>query len=181
MPTYLAIPGIQGDAAAARHQGEIEVDAWSFGCATATPAHAGSGAGADRPQFSEATFGGRAGRASPLLLQYCATGRAVPEAVLTQDSTGERGGPQTEVRFSDARVTSYTANGVDDVQRDEYRLSFTRVTFSVRTQRADGGLGTAVSTTQPALMPPAPPMPEPPLPTPGSGGVWRPRTPLPNP
>lgn len=178
MPTYLAIPGIQGDATAARHQGEIEVDAWSFGCATAAPGHAG---GAGRPQFSEATFGGRGGRASPLLLQYCATGRAVPEAVLTQDSTGEHGGALTEVRFSDVRVTSYTANGVDDALRDEFLLSFSRVTFSVRTRRADGGLRTAVSTTQPALVPPTPPVREPPLPTPGSGGVWRPRTPLPNP
>jgi type VI secretion system secreted protein Hcp len=180
MPTYLAIPGIQGDAAAARRQGQIAVDGWSFGCATASAAHAGSGGGAGRFQFSEATFSGRGGRASPVLLQYCATGRAVPEAVLTQDSTGdENGGPITEVRFSDVRVTAYTVTGVADARADEFRLSFTRVTFSVRTHSLDGTVGAPVSTTQPA--PPAPPATEPPLPTPGSGGVWRPRTPLPNP
>ena len=181
MPSYLAIPGIQGDSTAARHHGEIEVDAWSFGCSLAAATHHASGAGAGRPQFTEATFSCRGGRASPLLLEFCATGRSVPEAVLTQESTSEAGGQVTEVRFSDGRITSYSATGADAALRDAFRLSFTRVTFSVRTQRADGSLGAPVTTTQSVRAQPVPPAPQPPLPTPGSGGVWRPRTPPPNP
>ena len=179
MPSYLAVPGIQGDSTAARHHGEIEVDAWSFGCSLAAATHHASGAGAGRPQFTEATFSCRGGRASPLLLEFCATGRSVPEAVLTQDSTNEDR-PVTEVRFGDGRITSYTASGADAALRDEVRLSFTRVIFSVRTQRADGSLGAPVTTTQTTRAQPVRPAPQPPLPTPGSGGVWRPRTPPPS-
>lgn len=172
MPSYLVIAGIEGDSRARGQEGSIEIDNWSFGVTQAEQRGAGSGQAVGRPTFSDATFACRGGRASPLLLQLCATGRQVAQAVLThQPGTAERAAT-SEVRFTDVRVTGYTASGGDDDTRDEFTLGYAHITYSVQSQRADGALTEAVSTTQPAAAPPASP---PPIPTPGSGGIWRPR------
>ncbi len=178
MPSYLAIPGIAGDSSAEQHRGELDVDIWGFGCSVGGPTNLGSGMGSGRAQFTEATFSCRGGRASPLLLEFCATQRAVAEAVLTRAPAGEPGGTVAEVRFADVRVTGYTVLGTEDYQRDDFRLSFSKVTFTMKVQRDDGSIGAPVTTTQPMV---AGPVAEPPVPTPGSGGVWRPRPPIPKP
>lgn len=164
MPSYLAIPGITGDSVAARHESEIEIDTWSFSCSLATGAF-GTGARANRPDLTALTLTCRSGSASPRLLEYCATGRALPQAVLTHDRGA--GSAATEVRLTDVRVTGYTVTGAGDAMTDEFRLGFGTVAFTVRVPRPDGSLGDPVTTTQPA--------PGSPVPSPGSGGVWRPR------
>ena len=172
MPSYLVIPGIQGDSQAREHEGSIEIESWSFGVTQAEAPASATGSGRGRPTFSAVTFACRGGRASPLLLQFCATGRHAAQAVLTQQSGTGLQAARTEVRFTDVRIVDYTASGGEADTRDEFRLGFARVTFSVRAQLADGALADAISTTQPAtILPVAPP----PIPTPGSGGVWRPR------
>lgn len=173
MPSYLVIPGIQGDSQARGHEGSIEIESWSFGVAQAEQRGAGSGRPVGRGTFSDATFACRGGRASPLLLQFCATGRQVAQAVLTQQP-GTAGGQSatTEARFTDVRVERYTARGDDGDTHDEFTLGYAQVTFSVRPQLGDGAPADAISTTQPAAVPATSP---PPIPTPGSGGIWRPR------
>lgn len=170
MPSYLVIPGIRGDSEARSHEGAIEVTSWTFGVAQLPTSGAGSAARQGRPQFNAASFGCRGGPASPLLLEFCASGRLVDEAVFTQEPATGRAG-STEARFSDARIISYAVIGDDDLRRDDFQLSYARVTFTVRGQRPDDSLAEPVTTTQP-------PGEAPPVPTPGSGGVWRPRAPL---
>lgn len=170
MPSYLVIPGIRGDSEALQHEGAIEVTSWTFGIAQLPTGGTGSSGRQGRPQFTAASFGSRGGRASPLLLEFCATGRPVDEAVFTQEPGTGRAG-STEARFSDARIINYSVIGDDDERRDDFQLSFARVTFTVRGQLPDGRLAEPVTTTQPPGEPP-------PAPTPGSGGIWRPRPPL---
>lgn len=166
MPSYLAIPGIPGDSMTKGHEGAIEVASWTFGCSMATGSF-GSGARVGRPEFSEVTLSCRSGSASPRLLEACSTGRLAPEAVLTREQGPERSGVVTEVRFTDVRVSGYTVSATDDTMLDEIRLSYARVTFTVRSPRPDGRAGDAITTTQPSVGSP--------VPSPGSGGVWRPR------
>lgn len=166
MPSYLAIPGIPGDSVAQRHEGAIEVAAWSFGCTLATGTF-GTATRSSRPDLSELTLSCRSGSASPRLLEACATGRVAPEAVLTREQQLGRSGMVTEVRLTDVRVSGYTVSATDDTMLDEVRLSYARVGFTVRVPHPDGRAGDAITTTQPAVGSP--------VPTPGSGGVWRPR------
>ena len=168
MPSYLTIPGIPGDSAADRHEGAIEIDDWAFGCTVASGSF-GTGTRANRPEFSDLTLTCRSSSASPRLLEACATGRAIPGAVLAHDQGADRPVTTTEVRLIDIRVAGYTVSGRTDAGFDEVRLSFASVTFSVRVQRPDGRAGDPVTTTQPSSGSP--------VPAPGSGGVWRPRAP----
>lgn len=91
MRSYLVIAGTAGDSRARGHEGSIEIESWSFGVAQAEQRGAGSGRPVGRGTISDATFACRGGRASPLLLQFCATGRQVAQAVLTQQP-GTSGG-----------------------------------------------------------------------------------------
>lgn len=181
MPTYLAITGIEGDSTDARHPRTIEVETWSFGCSSTTIGDLASARRAGRPQFTEVSLTCRTGSASPRLLEACATARAMPEALITHEA-GDGPSATIEARFTDVRVSRYTvAGGGSSGMIDEFGLSYAAVTYTVRTQQPDGRLGDPITTIQPAGGRPAPPIAEPPAPTPGSGGVWRPRTPLPNP
>lgn len=165
MPSYLAIPGVPGDSVADRHEGDIDIDSWSFGCSLATGAF-GSGSRTNRPDFTDLTLSCHAGSASPRLLEFCATGRAVAQAVLTAEA-GDAPGTTVELRLSDVRVSGYTVTGSTDAVRDEFRLSFVTVSFAVGVPRPDGAAGDPVTTTQPSHGSP--------IPSPASGGVWRPR------
>ncbi|MFT4295463.1 MAG: type VI secretion system tube protein Hcp [Micropruina sp.] len=166
MPSYLAIPGIPGDSVASRHEGAIEVRSWSFGCSLAT-GNFGTGTRTNRPDFTELTLSCRSGTASPRLLEACATGRAIPEAVLSREQGLGRSGTTAELRLADVRVSGYTVTGDDELLLDEFRLSFASVTFTVRVPQADGRAGDTVTTTQPST--------DSPVPIPASGGIWRPR------
>ncbi|MFT4216083.1 MAG: type VI secretion system tube protein Hcp [Micropruina sp.] len=166
MPSYLTIPDIPGDSVAARRQGAIEIDSWSFGCSQASGAF-GTGARTNRPDFTDLTLSCPAGSASPRLFEACATGRAIPEAVLTQERGQGESGAAVEVRLTDVRVGSYTVAGTADAVLDEFRLSFASIAFTVRVPRPDGRDGEPVTTIQPSVGSP--------VPTPASGGVWRPR------
>lgn len=165
MPSYLTLPGITGDAVADRHEGSIEIDQWSLSCRQAGDA-GGVARRQGRAEFSDVTISCGGSSASPQLLQACATGKAMPEAVLVRDQPdGAAGLTTTEVRLSDVRVTDYSCsdNGVD--LRDDFHLRFGRITFTSRRLRADGSIGDPVSTTQDTGGP-APPRP-------ATGPVWR--------
>lgn len=158
MPSYLAIPGINGDSVSERHQGSIEVDQWSLSCR-----QLGDGTGIARRQgrveFSDLTISCRGSSASPQLLQACANGKAVPEAVLVRDQPdGAAGITTTELRLGDVRVTDYSSsdNGVE--VRDDFHLRFGRITFTSWPMLPDGSIGEPISITQDAAGP-APPAP----------------------
>lgn len=169
MPTYLAIEGIPGDSVDKGHEGAIDVVSWWFGVSAPAGAQPAPGL-RGRPEFTELFVTARTGTASPRLLTACATGQAFAGATLTQQSGTGRGGPVTQLGLTDVRIRAFRVNGTAGEAADALEISFSALTFSVRIPGPDGRLGDPVSTTQP---PPTP------VPAPGSGGVWRPRDPLP--
>ena len=78
---FAKIGDIKGESADDKHKDEIEVLSFSWGVANATIG--GGGGGAGRATFHDLSFTHTIDKASPRLLQACATGSHLPEATIT--------------------------------------------------------------------------------------------------
>jgi type VI secretion system secreted protein Hcp len=129
---FLRIDGIPGESADARHKGELEVLAWSWGEAQPSSA-GGSGGGAGKVQMQDFRFTAATSAASPLLLLACANGKHFKEAVLSCRRPGRTPFDFLKLTFTDVRVTAFHLGGVEGGQpHDETTLGYTRIQVEYR-------------------------------------------------
>lgn len=133
MPYFLKIEGIAGDSTDAKHKGEIEIESFSFGVAQSDPPHGGGGGGggAGKPSFEDLHVVTGFSRASPRLLEACATGEQIKSAVLT----GQRAGGKAQFEFmtltlSDVLVSAYSSGAASAgaaIPSDELSLAYSKL------------------------------------------------------
>ena len=87
--SFLKLDGIPGESADARHKGEIDVLAFSWGVSRAGSSGAGGGGGAGKAIFEDLLVVARTSKASPKLWQACATGQHLKGAVLACRKPGK--------------------------------------------------------------------------------------------
>ena len=149
---FLKLAGIEGESSDAKHKGEIDVLAWSWGLSEE--------AGRDNPQAGSPAGGG-AGRvkiesisiqklidvASPLLLLFSAQGKHITDGTLTTRKAGKGGGDFLLFKMTDVIVTSvHGAVSKDTGQPAEsITLSFGKFELNYRPTNPDGSLGTEKS------------------------------------
>ena len=134
---FLKIDGIEGESSDKTHKGEIEIESFSWGAANTGTGSVGGGAGAGKVSFQDFHFTMPISKASPALMQACATGKHFPTATLT---CRKAGGSQVEflkIKLADILVSSYSnggSNGVDIKQDelpvvDQLSLNFVKIDF----------------------------------------------------
>lgn len=143
---FLKIDGIVGDSADARHKGEIEVESFSFGVTqSASPGGGGSGGRAGKPSFEDLNVVTSFSRASPRLLEACATGRHLPSAVLTaRRSGGKEQFEYMKLTLSDVLVSAYRsgAAGIEAlVPTDQFSLAYSKLQIEHKAQSPSGAAG----------------------------------------
>src|SRR5438132_10503965 len=110
---FLKIEGIAGESTDVQHKGEFEIKDFSFGVENPTTiGSATGGAGAGKIKFNEFTIKKTTDKASPVLMQSCATGQHLKEATFTARKAGEQPVEFLKIRMSDVLVSSYRATGV---------------------------------------------------------------------
>jgi type VI secretion system secreted protein Hcp len=83
----------------------------------------------------------RLNRASPGLMQACATGKHIKTALLSGRKAGKDQTDYLTFKFSDVLVTSYQTGGTghaDVVPTDQVSLSFAKIEVEYKQQRPDG-------------------------------------------
>ena len=95
-------------------------------------AASGGGGGTGKVSMSDISFSTRMGKASPQLMQACATGKHFTKATLTCRKSGG-GTTQTylKITMSDCLVSSFasTGNSADDAPVETFSLNFTKIEF----------------------------------------------------
>jgi type VI secretion system secreted protein Hcp len=141
---FLKVDGIDGESGDDKHKGEIELESWSWG-ETQSGSHAGGGGGgAGKVSMQDFHFVMRVNKASPKLMQACATGEHIPKAVLTCRKAGKEQQEYLTWTFSDLLVSSYQTGGSgssDVLPMDQISLNFAKVQVEYKEQKADGTLG----------------------------------------
>jgi type VI secretion system secreted protein Hcp len=145
---FLKIDGVAGESVDARHKGEIELEAFSWGeMSSAGHAGPGGGAGAGKVAVQDLQFVMRYNKASPALLLACANGKHLKSAVLTARKAGKGQQEYLIYKFSDVIVSSYQTGGSTHETTgpmDQVSLGFARIEVEYRPQKADGSLDAPV-------------------------------------
>jgi type VI secretion system secreted protein Hcp len=145
---FLKIDGISGESVDAKHKGEIDVEAWSWGeTHPASPgAGAGGGGGAGKVQMQDLNFTAKFSTASPDLILACASGKHFKSAVLTARKAGKEQLEFLTFSLSDVLVSAYQTGGVEGevVPGDSVSLNFAKIQVEYKPQKPDGSLGASI-------------------------------------
>ena len=85
---FIKIGDIKGESLDQSHRDEIDVLAWSWGMSNDGTTHAGGGGGAGKVSMQDLSCTKYLDKSTPKLLEFCATGGHIPEAVLTVRKAG---------------------------------------------------------------------------------------------
>jgi type VI secretion system secreted protein Hcp len=143
---FLKIEGIEGESSDSKHKGEIDLQSWSWGATNAGTMHSGGGGGAGKVSMQDFHFNMEINKATPKLVQACASGQHIKKAVLTCRKAGTDQQEYLKVTFSDLLVSSYQTGGQagTPIPHEAISLNFAKVEFEYKPQKADGTLDGAI-------------------------------------
>jgi type VI secretion system secreted protein Hcp len=141
---FLKIDGIDGESIHAKHKGEIDVEAWSWGVTGGRPV---TGGGAGKVAMNDFSFTMKLNKASPQLFLTCAEGKHIKSAWLTARRASPKAGEYfLKWTFSDVLVSSYQTGGAGEQSPlDEFAFNFAKIEVEYKFQKADGSLGAGFS------------------------------------
>jgi type VI secretion system secreted protein Hcp len=145
---FAKIGDIKGESLDDKHKDEIEVLSWSWGVTNAGKVQAGSAAGAGKASFHDLSFTHTIDKASPVLLQTCATGVHVKEATITHRKPGKGELDFLVITMSDVIITGVTqGETAGGAHSENVTLAFARVDLEYRAQKPDGTLDAGIHFT----------------------------------
>jgi type VI secretion system secreted protein Hcp len=142
---FAKIGDIKGESLDDKHKGEIEVLSFSWGVTNTGSITSGGGGGGGKPTFQDLSIVHHIDKASPLLLQACATGTHLKEATITHRKAGKGQQEFLIVKMNDIIITSVTHAGASDQPGSEsVSLAFAKVNLEYKAQKADGSLDAGI-------------------------------------
>ena len=147
---FLDIDGVQGESEDAAHKNKIQVLSFTWG--EFQPGNFGKTAGgsAGKASFSDFSFNMQTSKATPKLMQACASGKHISKAVLyCRKSTGD-GGQQDYMIWTmkPVIVSSYNTGGSTgaEIPIDAVSLNYGAVEIEYKTQGDTAGSLTTAGT-----------------------------------
>ena len=142
---FAKIGDIKGESLDAKHKDEIEVLSFSWGVSNAGSMGHGSGGGEGKATFQDISFVHMVDKASPVLMQACATGHHVKEATITHRKAGKGQQEYLIVKLNDVIVTTVAHGGSSDSgQSENVSLAFAKVSVEYKPQKPDGSLDAGI-------------------------------------
>jgi len=142
---FAKLGDIKGESLDSKHKDEIEVLSYSWGVSNAGSMAHGSGGGEGKATFHDLAFVHKIDKASPILMQACATGAHLKEATITHRKAGKEQHEYLIVKMNDVIVTGVTHGGNGDGGHTEnVSLAFAKVAVEYKPQKPDGSLDAGV-------------------------------------
>ena len=140
---FVKLGDIKGESLDDKHKDEIEILSWSWGVANPV-AHAGGGAGSGKATFRDFSFTHKIDKASPALMQACATGVHLKEATITHRKAGKGQQEYLVIKMNDVIITAVMDEESKDESAESVSLTFAKVDLEYRPQKADGSLDAGI-------------------------------------
>jgi type VI secretion system secreted protein Hcp len=135
---FAKIGDIKGESIDDKHKDEIEVLSFSWGLAT--PANVGGG-GTGRATFHDLSFNHTIDKASPQLMQACATGTHLKEATITQRKAGKSQQEFLIIKMNDIIITGVSlADSSGGSASENVTLAFSKIDLEYKPQNPNGSL-----------------------------------------
>jgi type VI secretion system secreted protein Hcp len=138
---FAKLGDIKGESIDDKHKDEIEVLSYSWGVANAGSMGYGTGGGEGKATFHDLSFTHKIDKASPVLMQACATGVHLKDATITHRKAGKGQQEFLVIKMNDVIVTSVThgSSGADGAS-ENVSIAFAKVNVEYKPQKADGSL-----------------------------------------
>jgi type VI secretion system secreted protein Hcp len=137
---FLKIDGIKGQSEAKSHKDEIELESWNWGASNAGE----GGGGLGHVAMNDLSITTKDGKATPLLVLSCATGKQIDSALLTcRQATGKQE-DYLKIKLSNVFISSFQTGGgggSDLYPTGQVTLNFKKIEFS-QAPITDKGVGT---------------------------------------
>ena len=139
---FAKIGDIKGESFDDKHKDEIEVLSFSWGVANAANiGGGGGGGGAGRATFHDLSFTHTIDKASPKLLQACATGAHLKEATITHRKAGKGQQEYLIIKMNDIIITGVSlGDNSGGAGSENVSLAFAKVDLEYRPQNPNGTL-----------------------------------------
>jgi type VI secretion system secreted protein Hcp len=108
---FAKLGDIKGESTDAKHTDEIEVLSFSWGVTNPAPSGSGGGAGAGKATFKDLSITHHIDKASPKLLEACATGTHLKDATITHRKAGKGQQEYLIIKMNDVIITGVTHEG----------------------------------------------------------------------
>ena len=140
---FLKIKDIPGESQDEKHKGEIEMQSWSWGVSNTGTSASGGGSGAGKSSPQDFHFVMNVSKASPKLMQACANGAHLDEAIVIARKAGKGQQEYLKWTFTEGFVSSYQTGGSghsDVTPTDQISLNFAKVQIDYKEQDKGGTL-----------------------------------------
>lgn len=142
---FAKLGDIKGESLDDKHKNEIEVLSFSWGVTNPASIASGGGAGAGKVTFQDLSIVHRIDKASPALMQACATGTHFKDAIITHRKAGKEQHEYLIVKMNDVLITSVTHGGAaGELPSESVTLVFAKVDLEYKSQKADGSLDAGI-------------------------------------
>jgi len=141
---FLKLDGIDGESTDAKHKADIDLESWSWGATQAGSHGGGGGGGAGKVSVQDFHFVMKINKASPKLMQTCASGDHIKKGVLVCRKAGKDQQEFLKITMSEILVSSYQTGGSahgDVIPTDQISINFSKIEFDYKEQKPDGTLG----------------------------------------
>jgi type VI secretion system secreted protein Hcp len=142
---FAKLGDIKGESLDDKHKDEIEIMSFSWGVTNAGSMGYGSGGGEGKASFHDLSFTHKVDKASPILMQACATGVHLKEGTITNRKAGKGQQEFLVIKMNDIIVTSVTHGGSGgDGATENVSIAFGKVAVEYKPQKADGSLDAGI-------------------------------------
>jgi len=143
---FAKLGDIKGESLDDKHKDEIEVLSISWGVSNSGSMAHGSGGGEGKASFSDLSFMHNVDKASPVLMQNCATGVHIKEATITHRKSGKGQQEYLIVKLNDVIVTSVQNSGLSGGgdTTESVSIAFAKVSLEYKPQKPDGSLDAGI-------------------------------------
>lgn len=144
---FLKVKDIPGESTKDGHKDEIELQSWGWSETNAGSHATGAGGGSGRVKLEDFSFQMTINKASPKLFLACATGKHIPEALLTCREAGGKQNEYLKIKFTDLLVSSFQTGGNPAAVKplESISFNFAKIEISYAPQKNDGSLGPYVT------------------------------------
>ena len=142
---FAKLGDIKGESTDSKHKDEIEVLSYSWGVTRAGSIGTGGGGGAGTATFQDLAIVHKFDKASPKLLQACATGEHLKEATITFRKAGAKQVEFLIIKMNDVIITGVVQGASSSEAGSEtVSLEFAKVDWEFKPQNADGSLDAGI-------------------------------------
>jgi type VI secretion system secreted protein Hcp len=138
---FAKIGDIKGESLDDKHKDEVEVLSYSWGVTNTAHIPSGGGGGAGKATFQDLSIVHKIDKASPRLLQACATGEHLKEATITFRKAGKGQQDFLIIKMNDVIITGVAQSAPSSEAGSEtVSLEFAKVDWEFKPQGAGGSL-----------------------------------------